>query len=120
MADLAAFLTAKYFPNSGESLVIGDLPVDQLAESYGTPLFVYDCAVLDRKYDALRSALPERFSIYYSIKANPCFAVVKHFLSRGCGIELASAAVWPRVPESGCSRCGSVCGSPRKGHAERQ
>ncbi len=118
MADLAAFLTAKYFPNSGESLVIGDLPVDQLAESYGTPLFVYDCAVLDRKYDALRSALPERFSIYYSIKANPCFAVVKHFLSRGCGIEIASAGEFRKALEAGCPADRILFAGPGKSEAE--
>jgi hypothetical protein len=38
-------------------------------------MFVYDRAVLDLKYDAFRSALPERFAIYYSIKANPSLVV---------------------------------------------
>jgi len=118
MADLAAFLTAKYFPNSGESLIIGDLPVHQLAESFGTPLFVYDGAVLDRKYDALRSALPERFSIYYSIKANPCFAVVKHFLSRGCGIEIASAGEFRKALEAGCPADRILFAGPGKSEAE--
>src|SRR5260370_1472088 len=118
MADLAAFLTAKYFPNSWESLVIGDLPVDQLAESYGTPLFVYDCAVVDRKYDGLLSALPERFSIYYSIKANPCFAVVKHFLSRGCGIEIASAGEFRKALEAGCPADRILFAGPGKSEAE--
>jgi hypothetical protein len=51
MADLAAFLTAKYFPKSGESLVFGSFPVNQLVEIYGTPMFVYVCSVLDLKYN---------------------------------------------------------------------
>jgi hypothetical protein len=34
MADLAASLTAKYFPKSGESLVIGDSTVVQLAGTH--------------------------------------------------------------------------------------
>jgi diaminopimelate decarboxylase len=59
MANLAAFLTAKYFPKSGESLVLGNLPVNQLAEIYGTPMFVYDRAVLGVKYDAFHSVLPD-------------------------------------------------------------
>ncbi len=118
MADLAAFLTAKYFPNSGKSLVIGDLPVLQLAGSYGTPLFVYDRAVLDLKYDALRSALPDRLSIYYSIKANPCNAVVKHFLSRGCGIEIASAGEFRKALEAGCPADRILFAGPGKSEAE--
>src|SRR5260370_31837480 len=103
MGDLAALLTAKYFPRSGESLVIGDFSANQLAEMYGTPMFIYDRAVLDMKYEALRAALPERIAIYYSIKANPSPAVVKHFLSRGCGIEIASAGEVPEGLEGGCS-----------------
>src|SRR5260370_4050677 len=102
MGDLAALLTAKYFPRSGESLVIGDFSANQLAEMYGTPMFIYDRAVLDMKYEALRAALPERIAIYYSIKANPSPAVVKHFLSRGCGIEIASAGEVQKEMEGGC------------------
>jgi diaminopimelate decarboxylase len=118
MADLAASLTAKYFPKSGESLVIGDLPVNRLVETYGTPMFIYDRAVLDMKYDALRSALPERFAIYYSIKANPCRAVVKHFLSRGCGIEIASAGEFRKALEAGCPPDHILFAGPGKSEAE--
>src|ERR1700686_357961 len=118
MADLAAFLTAKYFPKSGESLVLGNFPVNQLAEIYGTPMFVYDRAVLDVKYDAFRATLPERFAIYYSIKANPCLAVVKHFLSRGCGIEIASAGEFRKALEAGCPPDRILFAGPGKSVAE--
>ena len=118
MADLAASLTAKYFPNSGESLVIGDLSVAQLAETYGTPIFIYDRAILDRKYDALRSALPERFAIYYSIKANPASAVVRHLLSRGCGIEIASAGEFQKALNAGCAPERILFAGPGKSEAE--
>jgi diaminopimelate decarboxylase len=118
MADLAASLTAKYFPKSGESLVIGDSSVVQLAGTYGTPIFVYDRAVLDRKYDALRAALPERFAIYYSIKANPTSAVIKHFLSRGCGIEIASAGEFQKALDAGCTSERILFAGPGKSEAE--
>jgi len=118
MADLAASLTAKYFPKSGESLVIGDSSVVQLAETYGTPIYIYDRAVLDRKYDALRAALPDRFAIYYSIKANPASAVVKHFLSRGCGIEIASAGEFQKALDAGCVPERILFAGPGKSEAE--
>jgi diaminopimelate decarboxylase len=118
MADLATFLTSKYFPKSAESLVIGDVSVIQLAETYGTPIFVYDLAVFDQKYDALRKALPQRFSIYYSMKANPASAVVKHFLSRGCGIEIASVGEFHRAIEAGCSTDRILFAGPGKSEAE--
>src|SRR6267143_2393094 len=118
MGDLAASLTAKYFPKSGESLVIGDFSVNQLAEIYGTPVFIYDRAVLDLKYDALRAALPERIAIYYSIKANPSPAVVKHFLSRGCGIDIASAGEVQKALEAGCPPKRILFAGPGKSEAE--
>ena len=118
MADLASFLTRKYFPKSRESLVMGGVAVSQLAESYGTPLFIYDRAVLDQKYDALRAALPERFNIYYSIKANPSPAVVKHFLKRGCGLEVASAGEYQRALDVGCAPERILFAGPGKTEAE--
>jgi diaminopimelate decarboxylase len=118
MADLAASLTAKYFPKSGETLVIGDVEVTQLAEAHGTPIFIYDRAVFDRKYDALRKALPESFSIYYSIKANPASAVVRHFLSRGCGIEIASVGEFRKALEAGCPADKVLFAGPGKSEAE--
>ena len=118
MGDLAASLTAKYFPKSGESLVIGDISVVELAETYGTPIFIYDRAVFDRKYDALRKALPERFSIYYSIKANPASAVVKHFLSLGCGIEIASVGEFRKALAAGCPVDKILFAGPGKSGAE--
>jgi diaminopimelate decarboxylase len=118
MADLAASLTAKYFPKSGESLVIGDITAIQLAETYRTPIFLYDRAVFDRKFDALRKALPDCFSIYYSIKANPASAVVRHFLSRGCGIEIASVGEFRKALEAGCSAGKILFAGPGKSEAE--
>jgi diaminopimelate decarboxylase len=118
MPDIAILLMAKYFPKSGESLVIGNVPVLQLAETYGTPIFIYDRAVLDQKYDALRKALPERFKIFYSIKANPASAVVKHFLSRGCGIEIASVGEFQKALEAGCPADKILFAGPGKSERE--
>ncbi len=118
MADLVGLLTAKYFPKSGEALVVGDISVTQLAESYGTPTFIYDRSVFDHKYDALRKALPARFSIYYSMKANPASAVVKHFLRRGCGIEIASLGEFRKALEAGCLADRILFAGPGKSEAE--
>src|SRR4029077_10608154 len=98
--------------------VIGDSSVVQLAETYGTPIYIYDRSVLDRKYDALRAALPRRFVIYYSIKANPASAVVKHFLSRGCGIEIASASEFQKALDAGCVPERIVFAGPGKSQVE--
>jgi diaminopimelate decarboxylase len=118
VADLASSLIARHFPASGESFVIGGVPIAQLVEAYGTPFYVYDRAVLDRKFDALRAALPDRFSIYYSIKANPHPAVVGHFLQRGCGLEIASAGEFLRSLQAGCAPESMLFAGPGKSESE--
>jgi diaminopimelate decarboxylase len=118
MADLAQTLAAKYFAQSGGELAIGGIPVTKLAGEYGTPLFVYDRAVLDLKLDALRAALPSRFTIFYSMKANPNAAIVKYFLSRGCGIEIASSGELQQALRAGCAPERILFAGPSKTEAE--
>ena len=57
-----------YFGVAGRELVIGGIPVGGIAEEHGTPLFVYDQAILGEKWTRLRKALPERIDIFYSMK----------------------------------------------------
>ena len=61
-----------------------------LAEQFGTPLYVYDLDVIDRQVAALRAALPERVDLAYAVKANPALAIVAHLGSLGLGADVAS------------------------------
>ena len=118
MADLATLLIPRYFPISGDQLVAGGTPVPQLAELYGTPLFIYDGEVLDRKFAALRSALPSRFEIYYSLKANPNQTVARHFLKKGAGLEIASGGEYRRARNAGCRTDKIIFAGPGKTQPE--
>jgi diaminopimelate decarboxylase len=111
-------LIARRFPDSCSELIVGCVPVSALAETYGTPLFVYDRAVMDAQVDVLRAALPSCFSVYFSIKANPNGAVVKHFLSRGCGLEIASAGEFEAALDAGCDAKNILFAGPGKTVAE--
>jgi diaminopimelate decarboxylase len=118
MDNLAGTLAQKYFGVRNSELLVGGVPVRVLAESYGTPAFVYDGGVLDRKLDALLAALPKRFRICYSMKANPNQAVLRHFLSRGCGLEIASAGEFRQGLEAGCEAGSMLFAGPGKTEAE--
>jgi diaminopimelate decarboxylase len=100
------------------TLLIGNVPVIELAERYGTPAFFYDKTILDEKLDALRDALPSSFSIYYSVKANPNQAILRHFLSRGCGLEIASIGEFRRALRAGCDPQNILFAGPGKTEAE--
>lgn len=62
----------------------------ELAERFGTPLYVYDLDVIDRQVGALRAALPERVELAYAVKANPSLAIVTHLGGLGLGADVAS------------------------------
>ena len=102
MKDSILALAEKHFGISRGELLIGGMPVTALAEKYGTPAFAYDSGILDRKLAALRDALPKRFSVCYSVKANPNQTIIRHFLSRGCGLEIASGGEFLLGLQAGC------------------
>ncbi len=114
----ARALAEKHFAISRGELLVGGIPVTALAEKYGTPAFIYDRKVLDEKLDALRRALPPQFSICYSVKANPNQAIVRHFLSRGCGLEIASAGEFCQAIQAGCPAERILFAGPGKTEAE--
>lgn len=118
MSDLALSLLQKYFAVSRGELFVGGVRVSSLAEQYGTPAFIYDQSVIDKKLDSLREALPARFVIFYSVKANPSRAVLRHFLSRGCGLEIASAGEFRHALEAGCEPRRMLFAGPGKSESE--
>jgi diaminopimelate decarboxylase len=95
-------LVARHFSATAGALHVGGMPVRDLAQAHGTPLFIYDAAAMDRQLALLRGAYPKEFSISYSVKANPCPAIVRHFVQAGLGLEIASAGEFQLALLSGC------------------
>lgn len=80
------------FPIEDQQLCIGRLPLSQLAERVGsTPFYAYDRALLDKRVERLRQALPKAIKLHYAMKANPMPALVCHMASLVDGIDVASA-----------------------------
>src|SRR2546428_2354539 len=98
-------------------LHIGGISIRCLADRHGTPLFVYDRSIVDRHLQALRRLLPQ-FEIYYSVKANPNLAILRHFLLAGCGLEVASAGELTQALAAGCSAENVFFAGPGKTDAE--
>jgi diaminopimelate decarboxylase len=64
----------------------------RLADSYGTPLFVYDGDALTSALRDLRGALPPDMEVFYSLKANPNVSVFALLASHGARAEVSSLA----------------------------
>ncbi|HKM84448.1 MAG TPA: type III PLP-dependent enzyme [Candidatus Acidoferrum sp.] len=118
MNDQAQALAQKYFRVANGELVVGEVPVKMLASEYGTPAFIYDSGVIDHKLAVLRRSLPSRFSICFSVKANPNQTVLRHFLSRDCGLEIASAGEFRYALQAGCAPQRVLFAGPGKTEAE--
>ena len=73
-------------------LAVGGIPVDRLAARVGgTPFFAYDRALLTRRVEELRAALPADIELGYAVKANPMPAVVQHLSGLVDSFDVASA-----------------------------
>jgi diaminopimelate decarboxylase len=64
----------------------------ELAERFGTPLYVYDGDVLRHVYQRLRERLHPRVDIFYSAKANPNISICAALHGLGAGLEVSSLA----------------------------
>ena len=118
-----AALLARRFPQSFDDmgageLVVGGVPVGELAERFGTPLFAYDGGVLADAERSVRETLPAGWELFYSMKANPAAAFLRFFLARGCGIEVASAGELRQALDAGCPAGKVIFAGPGKTDAE--
>jgi diaminopimelate decarboxylase len=116
--NLVSALINQHFGSSNGELVVGGVPVKAITAQYGTPLFIYDCSVIERKLLLLRQTLPSKFAISYSVKANPNPVILRHFVDNGCGLEVASAGEFFLSLAAGSSPSNIVFAGPGKTEAE--
>ncbi|WP_230293443.1 pyridoxal-dependent decarboxylase, exosortase A system-associated [Croceicoccus sp. Ery5] len=77
------------FASIDGDLAIGGQRAGDLAAK-GTPLFVYDRALLDARVADLRAAMPERLAVHYAMKANPFPPLLAHLAGLVDGFDIAS------------------------------
>ncbi len=71
---------------------IQGIPVTDLVERFGDPLYVYDAAVMKRQFDRLNDAFQkvEKLQLNYACKALSNISVLKYFNSLGAGLDTVS------------------------------
>src|SRR5512147_2185141 len=93
---------------------LGGMAPDELAERFGTPLYVYDLDVIDGQVAALRAILPPAVELAYAVKANPALAVVAHLGRLGLGADVASSGELETVARAGVRADRVVMTGPGK------
>ncbi|WP_342153598.1 type III PLP-dependent enzyme [Methylorubrum sp. SB2] len=117
--DLATTLIAQNFSRDASGVLhVGGLPLNDLAERHGTPLFVYDADLLRRAYRALRAAVAGFAEVDYSVKANPNPAVIRVFHAEGAGAEIASGAEFDAALKAGVPPQKILFAGPGKSAAD--
>ncbi len=90
--------------------------METIVAKTGSPVYIYDAAVMREQYKKLESALPEGFfKVYYSMKANPNPAVACVFRRLGAGAEIASKSELAAAIEAGFEPGGIIFAGPGKG-----
>ena len=86
---------------SGELFAEG-VSVAQLAQQYGTPLYVYSKAEIEAAYLSYRDGMKDRAHlICYAVKANSNLAVLGILARLGAGFDIVSAGELARVIRAG-------------------
>ncbi len=79
-----------------------DIPLDELAAAYGTPLYVYSTATLTRHWRVLERSLRGLPHLAcYAVKANSNLAVLSLFARLGSGFDIVSGGELYRVLKAG-------------------
>lgn len=81
---------AGWHAEASDELQLGGLLASELAERFGTPLYVFDARRLRHNVARVLAALGPRIGLLYSIKANPSLAVTATLRAAGSGAEIAS------------------------------
>lgn len=71
--------------------VIDGIPVLDLVEKYGTPLYIYDTSRMEAQYNKLQKAFHStRTRIYYACKALTNINILRFFQKLGAGLDAVS------------------------------
>ena len=90
-----------FFQYQHHQLMAENLPVKQLAEQFGTPLYIYSKATLERHWHAFDKAFGEHpHLVCYAVKSNPNIAILNVMAKLGSGFDICVVkgnwnAYWP-------------------------
>jgi len=91
-----------YFTYRDGRLYAEDVAVAEIAETHGTPCYIYSRATLERHWRAFDGAFAGRdHLICYAVKANSNLAILNLFARMGSGFDIVSVGELERVLAAG-------------------
>jgi len=86
------------FVYTDNRLTVSGADLSELAESYGTPLYVYSADAIRERVEMLQTqfaSVPN--TLCYAVKANSSLAILKLLSEKGCGFDIVSGGELERV-----------------------
>ena len=95
------------------------VPMQEIAEAYGTPCYVYSATAMTRRVTELHAAFGTRpHRICYAVKANGNLAVLQRLAQLGCAFDIVSGGELARVQAAGGDLSQTVFSGVGKSEAE--
>ena len=108
-----------FFQYKNNQLMAENLPVKQLVEQFGTPLYVYSRATLERHWHAFNNAFGEHpHLVCFAVKSNPNIAILNVMAKLGSGFDIVSQGELERVLAAGGDAAKVVFSGVAKSHQE--
>jgi diaminopimelate decarboxylase len=85
----------------------------EAAQTFGTPLYAYDWAIIERQLERLRTAFGEA-KLFYAMKANPALGILQRLQARDVGFEAVSGGELERAVIAGARSERIVLNGPGK------
>lgn len=91
-----------FFQYKNDRLMAENLPVSDIAAQFGTPLYIYSRATLERHWHAFDKAFGEHpHLICFAVKSNPNLAILQVMAKLGSGFDIVSQGELERVLAAG-------------------
>jgi diaminopimelate decarboxylase len=90
------------FERRGKDLYCEDVPLEKLADQFGTPLYVYSKSTFERHYRVFDDAFSDfQHIICFAVKANTSFALLNLLAKMGSGADIVSGGELFRALKAG-------------------
>ncbi len=93
--------------------MLKDSTLQTVAETHGTPTYIYDLETVSEKVRHLREVLPTA-NLLYAVKANPSGAVLRHLARHGVGAEVITLGELERASRAGIAKEKIILSGPRQ------
>jgi diaminopimelate decarboxylase len=117
--NLPQDFVSKQLSRKNNSLMLDGVSLDNVAQQYGTPVYVYSANHIAESFKQYQNAVAGyKATICYAVKANSNLAILRMLSTMGAGFDIVSAGELIRVLEAGADPSKIVFSGVGKSSAE--